>query len=178
MSPSEDESPTPSAGGLANGGPSVIEVAELRNVLGHFATGVVVVTGAGRSGPAGLTCQSFFSLSLDPPMVAVAPARTSQSWPFIHRSEAFCVNVLAAAQESLGRAFATSGGDKFAGVGWSPAATGSPRLHDVLAWIDCRLVDAHEGGDHHLIVGRIVEMGSAPGEPLVFYRGGFGSFRS
>jgi 3-hydroxy-9,10-secoandrosta-1,3,5(10)-triene-9,17-dione monooxygenase reductase component len=69
-------------------------------------------------------------------------------------------------------------GDKFAGVGWSPGPTGSPRLHDVLAWIDCELVAAHEGGDHHLIVGRIVEMGMGSGEPLTFYRGGFGTLRS
>ncbi|MGI8751968.1 MAG: flavin reductase family protein [Acidimicrobiales bacterium] len=157
---------------------SVIEAAELRNVLGHFATGVVVVTGAARSGPAGLTCQSFFSLSLDPPLVAVAPSRRSRSWPAIRPSGAFCVNILAATQESLGRAFATSGGDKFAGVGWSPATTGSPRLHDVLAWLDCRMVDAHDGGDHHLVVGRIVDMGTSAGEPLLFYRGGFGTFKA
>ncbi|MDQ2729177.1 MAG: flavin reductase family protein [Actinomycetota bacterium] len=164
--------------GLSGDRLSVIETAELRNVLGHFATGVVVVTGAGRRGPAGLTCQSFFSLSLDPPLVAVAPSRRSRSWPAIRPTGAFCINVLASTQESLGRAFATSGGDKFAGVGWSPATTGSPRLHDVLAWIDCRLVDAHDGGDHHLIVGRIVDMGTSAGEPLVFYRGGFGTFRA
>lgn len=172
MSLPEGDSPT------AGDGPSVIEAAELRNVLGHFATGVVIVTGAGQGGPAGLTCQSFFALSLDPPLVAVAPARTSRSWPAIHPSGAFCINILAEGQESLGRAFATSGGDKFAGVGWSPAPTGSPRLHDVLAWIDCHLVDAHDGGDHHLIVGRIVDMGITAGEPLLFYRGGYGTFKA
>jgi flavin reductase (DIM6/NTAB) family NADH-FMN oxidoreductase RutF len=157
---------------------SVIEAAELRNVLGHFATGVVVVTGIGPTGPAGLTCQSFFALSLDPPLVAVAPSRRSLSWPAILPSQAFCVNVLADTQESLGRAFATSGGDKFAGVGWSPAPSGSPRLHDVLAWLDCRLVDAHDGGDHHLVVGRILDMGAGGGEPLLFYRGGFGTLKA
>jgi flavin reductase (DIM6/NTAB) family NADH-FMN oxidoreductase RutF len=159
-------------------GLSVIEAAELRNVLGHFATGVVVVTGIGPAGPAGLTCQSFFALSLDPPLVAVAPSRRSRSWPAIVGSQAFCVNVLEGSQESLGRAFATSGGDKFAGVGWSPAPSGSPRLHDVLAWLDCRLVDAHDGGDHHLVVGRIMDMGAGGGEPLLFYRGGFGTFKA
>lgn len=157
---------------------SAIEVAQLRAVLGHFATGVVIVTGSGNRGPAGLTCQSFISLSLDPPLVALAPARTSSSWPAIHESGAFCINILADDQEALARVFAISGGDKFAGIGWSATGTGSPRLHDVLAWIDCRLLRSHDGGDHHLIVGQIVDMGIQAGEPLLFYRAGFGTFRA
>jgi 3-hydroxy-9,10-secoandrosta-1,3,5(10)-triene-9,17-dione monooxygenase reductase component len=151
---------------------------ELRHALGHFASGVVVVTGATAGGPAGLTCQSFMSLSLDPPLIALAPSRASSSWPRIAATGAFCVNILSEDQEELGRVFAVSGADKFAGVDWSPASTGSPRLGGVLAWVDCRLHDVHDGGDHLLVVGRIVEIGTDLGEPLVFHRSGFGGFRS
>ncbi len=157
---------------------SLREAVELRAVLGHFATGVVVVAGVSPRGALGLTCQSFVSLSLEPPLVAVAPARTSSSWPAIHATGAFCINVLSQGQEALARTFARRGGDKFAGVGWSATKTGSPRLDDALAWVDCRLVDAHDGGDHLLVVGRIVDLGIGSGDPLVFYRGGFGTFRT
>lgn len=150
---------------------------ELRHALGHFASGVVVVTGVDDQGPAGLTCQSFMSLSLDPPLIALAPSRASRSWPRIAATGAFCVNILSEDQEELGRTFAVSGGDKFADVAWTEASTGSPRLEGVLAWVDCRLHDVHDGGDHLLVVGRIVELGTDTGDPLVFHRSGFGGFR-
>jgi flavin reductase (DIM6/NTAB) family NADH-FMN oxidoreductase RutF len=155
-----------------------VEKAEFRAVLGHFASGVVLVTGMHNGSPTGLTCQSFFSLSLDPPLVAMAPGKTSTSWPRASSTGNICVNVLAADQEGLAMVFATTGADKFEGVGWSPGANGAPRLHGVLAWIECTIADTHDAGDHHLIVGRVsaVEMGS--GRPLLFYRGGFGSFES
>ncbi|HET9076132.1 MAG TPA: flavin reductase family protein [Acidimicrobiales bacterium] len=153
-----------------------IDPGEFRSVLGHFASGVALLTGAHGGQPAGLTCQSFFSLSLDPPLVAVAPSRKSTSWPRVASSGSICVNVLAADQEPLARNFARTGTDKFAGVGWTPGSNGAPRLHGALAWIDCQVQDVHDGGDHHLVVARVVELESAPGQPLLFYRGGFGSF--
>jgi flavin reductase (DIM6/NTAB) family NADH-FMN oxidoreductase RutF len=155
-----------------------IEKGEFRAVLGHFASGVVLVTGMHNGSPAGLTCQSFFSLSLDPPLVAMAPGKSSTSWPRASSTGSICVNVLASDQEGLAMVFATAGADKFDGVGWSPGANGAPRLHGALAWIECTVVNTHDAGDHHLIVGRVssVEMGS--GRPLLFYRGGFGSFES
>ncbi len=159
---------------------TAIEEAEFRTVLGHFASGISVVTGLVDGAPAGFACQSFFSLSLNPPLIAVSPSKTSTSWPGISGSGSFCVNVLAEDQEALCRVFARAGGgsDKFAGIGWSPAATGSPRLHDVLAWVDCRLEAVHDAGDHHLVVGAVVGMGTGHGDPLVFYRGGFGGFKA
>jgi len=149
---------------------------EFRAVLGHFASGVVLVTGMHDGHPAGLTCQSFFSLSLDPPMVAFAPGKSSTSWPRASSSSQVCVNVLAADQEALARTFSQSGADKFAGVGWSAAANGAPRLHGSLAWIDCTIEETHEHGDHYLVVARVLELESRPGQPLLFYRGGFGGF--
>ncbi|GAB2577184.1 flavin reductase family protein [Streptomyces capparidis] len=156
------------------------EPREFRRVLGRFASGVTVVAAAGEDGPAGFACQSFTSLSLDPPLVAFAVGRSSTTWPRIARAGAFCVNVLAADQGGLCRAFAVSGGDKFAGVEWSPApATGSPLLAGVLAWVDCAVHAVHTGGDHLIVVGRVRALGTPPddsGEPLLFFQGRFGAF--
>jgi 3-hydroxy-9,10-secoandrosta-1,3,5(10)-triene-9,17-dione monooxygenase reductase component len=155
-----------------------VEKGEFRTVLGHFASGVVLVTGMHEGQPAGLTCQSFFSLSLEPPLVALAPGRSSTSWPRASSSGKICINVLAADQESLARTFSQSGADKFAGVGWSPAGNGAPRLHGALAWIDCSIEQEIEGGDHHLVTARVEDLETGSGQPLVFYRGGFGGFLS
>jgi 3-hydroxy-9,10-secoandrosta-1,3,5(10)-triene-9,17-dione monooxygenase reductase component len=151
---------------------------EFRTVLGHFASGVALVTGTHHDHPAGLTCQSFFSLSLDPPLVALAPGRSSTSWPRVSSTGNICINVLSSDQEALARTFAKTGADKFAGVGWSPAANGAPRLHGAIAWIDCTIEDSREVGDHYLVVARVEELGTGPGRPLLFYRGGFGDFES
>ena len=154
------------------------DVARFKEVLGHFATGVVVVTATEDGVPVGFTCQSFTSLSLDPPMVALAPGKSSTSWPRIAQVGTFCANILSEGQEALCRDFAVSGGDKFTGVGWRPAANGAPLLDGVLAWVECTLLIAHDAGDHELVVGRVDEMGVNGGRPLLFYRGGFGSFVS
>jgi 3-hydroxy-9,10-secoandrosta-1,3,5(10)-triene-9,17-dione monooxygenase reductase component len=148
---------------------------DFRATLGHFASGVVVVTGMTAGLPAGLTCQSFFSLSLDPPLIAIAVGKSSASWPAIAASGAFCANVLAAGQEELGRAFARSGQDKFAGVGWTPALTGSPRLDGALAWVDCQIEAVHETGDHYLVIGSVSDLGTGGGSPLLYFRGQFNS---
>jgi flavin reductase (DIM6/NTAB) family NADH-FMN oxidoreductase RutF len=152
--------------------------ARYREVLGHFATGVAVVTTADEDGPAGFTCQAFNALSLEPPLVVFAPSRTSQSWPKIEATRVFCANVLSESQEALARVFATKGHRKFDGVGWRPGTTGSPILQDALAWVECRLEVAHDGGDHLVAIGRPLDMGVGQGHPLVFYRGGFGRFEA
>ncbi|MFI6687846.1 flavin reductase family protein [Streptomyces sp. NPDC050485] len=155
-----------------------VDPAEFRRVLGQFASGVTVITARDAAGPAGFACQSFASLSLDPPLVAFMVARTSTTWPRIARAGVFCVNVLGAEQGALCRGFAVSGADKFAGVDHDPApATGSPRLAGVPAWIDCRIQNVHTGGDHLIVVGRVEALGCADeGEPLLFHRGQFGRF--
>lgn len=158
------------------------DTAAFRSVLGHFASGVTVITAPGEPGepgPAGFACQSFASLSLTPPLVAFMVARTSTTWPRIARAGVFCVNVLGAEQGGLCRAFAVSGADKFAGVRYDRApATGSPRLADVPAWIDCTIHAVHTGGDHLIVVGRVDALGTderaAAAGPLLFHRGSFG----
>lgn len=157
---------------------SRVERSQFRTVLGHFGTGVVVLTGVAEGEPLGFTCQSFMSLSLDPPLVAVAPGKRSRSWPRIAASGRFGVTVLTDRQEAVARNFATSGKDKFVGVGWSKSPAGQPWLSDALAWIDCEVAATHDAGDHRLIIGRVTGLEAGAGEPLVFYRGGYGGFQA
>jgi 3-hydroxy-9,10-secoandrosta-1,3,5(10)-triene-9,17-dione monooxygenase reductase component len=144
---------------------------QFKEAMGRFTTGLTIVAGIEEDEPVGFTCQSFVSLSIDPPFVAVAPARTSTSWPRIAQSGSFCVNVLGDHQEELCRGFAVSGGKKFEGVPWrrSPAS-GSPVIEGCLAWIDCHVELVHDAGDHELILGRVVDLGTAEGTPLLFFR--------
>jgi 3-hydroxy-9,10-secoandrosta-1,3,5(10)-triene-9,17-dione monooxygenase reductase component len=150
----------------------VIDMAVMREVLGHFVSGIVVVTAVDSDGPVGFTCQSFYSLSLDPPLVSLSPALTSKSWPRIRAVGHFCVNVLAAEHSEHSRNFARSTGDRFAGVRWSPAPSGAPVLEGVSAWIDCALHQEYVGGDHSIALGRVTALGSdADRPPLLYYRG-------
>lgn len=155
--------------------PEPVTAAVLREVLGHFVSGIVVITAAGPDGPLGFTCQSFASLSLDPPLVSFCPSRTSTTWPRIRAVGEFCVNVLAAGHEDVSTGFARSGADKFAGVAWTPGPSGAPLLDGVSAWIDCALHAEHDGGDHTIAVGRVRDLGSdASRAPLLYYRGRYG----
>lgn len=155
--------------------PTAVEAARMRDVLGHFASGIVVVTAVGEDGPVGFTCQSFASLSLDPPLVSFAPARTSSTWPRIREIGRFSVNVLADHHVELSTAFARSGTDKFAGVDWRPSPSGMPVLAGVCAWVDCALAEEYDGGDHTIVVGRVHDLGADEARlPLVFHRGGYG----
>lgn len=152
-----------------------------RRVLGHFPTGVVIVTAIYDGAPAGMSIGSFTSVSLDPPLIAILPAKTSVSWPRIAAAGEFCVNILNARQEALCRRFATSGADKFAGVRWRPAPSGSPVLEGALAWLDCSLEQVVEAGDHYIALGRVTSLdvgGQAEDHvagPLVFFQGGYGT---
>ncbi|MCW2618635.1 MAG: uncharacterized protein JWR28_1784 [Modestobacter sp.] len=155
--------------------PAVVDPQVMRDVLGHFVSGVTVVTAMGADGPVGFTCQSFSSLSLDPPLVAFAPARTSTTWPRLREAGRFCVNVLSEEQSGLSRQFARSGTDKFAGVDWAPSPHGSPVLEGVVAWIDSELWAEYDGGDHTIVVARVLDLGAdASRTPLLFHRGAYG----
>ncbi len=149
-----------------------VDPTTMRAVLGHFVSGVAVITADGPDGPIGFTCQSFASLSLDPPLVSFAPARTSSTWPRIREIGRFCVNVLAEDHEHHSTGFARSGVDKFTGVAWRPAPSGAPVLAGVTAWIDCTLWQEYDGGDHTIAVAHVHDLGADPGRlPLLFYRG-------
>ena len=120
---------------------------------------------------------TFSSVSLDPPLVAFMPGRTSTSWPKIQPAGRFCINVLGEAQEEICRVFASKDPNKFAELGWRPGETGSPIIDGVLAWVDCDLETVHEAGDHYIVVGRVRALDvETPALPLVFFQGGYGRF--
>lgn len=153
-----------------------VDAALFRQALGHFASGVTVITAMHGGEPVGLAANSFSSLSLDPPLVLFCAGKSSTTWPRIKAAGTFCVNVLEERQEALCRQFAGKG-DKFHGVGWRPAAySGAPELDHVLTLIDCHIEAEHEAGDHIVVVGRVVEIKINDGKPLLFYRGGYGRY--
>ena len=158
-----------------DGAPPIVDPQLLREVLGHFASGVTVVTAVTAEGPVGFTCQSFSSLSLDPPLVVFAPSRSSRTWPRLREIGRFCINVLAEGQDDVSQNFARSDVDKFAGVPWTPSAHGSPVLDGVVAWIDGALTAEYDGGDHTIVVARVLDLGAHPERrPLLFHRGSYG----
>lgn len=158
---------------------AAVVATRFREVLGQFPTGVAVVTAMDDQGqPIGMTVGSFTSVSLHPPLVAFLPDKSSSSFPAIRDAARFCVNVLAGAQESICRTFATRVPDRFAGVRWAQSPqTGSPVLEGAVAWIDCELGDVFEAGDHYIVIGRVLDLETAkPTLPLVFFQGGYGTF--
>ena len=152
---------------------AVAAARRFRDVLSQFASGVTVVTAMSGGEPVGMTCQSFSSVSLEPPLVTFIPARTSRAWPLIQRSGKFCVNVLAADQDWLSNQMASRGADKFAGVDWVPTeATGSPLLRGTIAHLDCSIHAVHEAGDHFIVIGRVLALETGDvDDPLLFFRG-------
>lgn len=157
----------------------VIAPRQYRDVLGHFPTGVAVITSMSDDGqPIGMAVGSFTSVSLDPPLVAFLPDRGSSTFPAIRAAGRFCVNVLSGGQEDVCRTFATRGADRFGSVEWHPApGTGSPVLDGAVAWIDCELGDIHEAGDHDIVIGKVLHLEvQHPTLPLLFFQGGYGTF--
>ncbi|TYB41258.1 flavin reductase family protein [Actinomadura chibensis] len=155
-----------------------VEERWFRQVLQHVPTAVVVISGVdGTGAPVGFACGSFFSVSLDPPLVGFCVARTSTTWPRMAEGGGFCANVLADDQEETSGRFARSGGDKFAGVEWHRGTSGRPYLDRAVAWVDCATTAVHEAGDHLIVVGTVAELLLHPREPrpLVFHRGGYGA---
>ena len=127
-----------------------------------------------------MTCQSFSSVSLDPPLVMFCPAKTSRAWPMMRKAGYFCVNFLAADQQHISNGMATKGAEKFEGVGWKPASTGAPLIDGVLGYVDCTIDRVHEAGDHYIVVGRVEELAFGDGRttprvdiPLLFHRGAY-----
>ena len=156
----------------------VIDPGDFRTVLGHFPTGVTVVTAAGADRPVGVAIGSFASISLDPPLVGFFLGTSSGSWPPMEASGHFCVNILCQDQLELCGVMASKAEDKFDGVDYQVApGSGAPILPDVHGIIDCRIESVVETGDHNLIIGRVLSLEArrdAP--PMVFYKGQYGSF--
>jgi 3-hydroxy-9,10-secoandrosta-1,3,5(10)-triene-9,17-dione monooxygenase reductase component len=153
------------------------DAASLRTVLGHFATGVAIVTAIDGDEPVGMACNSFTSVSLEPQLVLFCAAKSSTTWPRIQAAGKWAANILDEDGEEVCRLFAQKGADRFAHLEYTTGRTGAPILEDALAFVDCETLDEHDAGDHVIVVGRVLELGySSESKPLLFYRGGYGRF--
>ena len=149
-----------------------LDAREIRNVMGHFATGVTVITTSDITGkPFGLTVNSFTSLSLNPPLVVVCVDKTVDCYSCFDESKVFAVNVLSEDQEELSRRFATKGIEKFAGIQWRMGECGSPLLDGVIGTIECKVTRSYEGGDHTIFLGEILSATAKGDRPLLFFKG-------
>ncbi|HUY38186.1 MAG TPA: flavin reductase family protein [Candidatus Binataceae bacterium] len=151
-----------------------IEKNELRRVMGHFATGVTVITSLRASGEMhGLTANAFSSVSLVPPLLLICVDKKAESYPCFEESKVFTVNILSAEQEALSRKFAVSGGNKFEGVSYRVGANGVPILDGSVAYLECRLSGSMDAGDHTVYLGEIEQAETHEAKPLLFFRGGY-----
>ncbi|WP_346007865.1 flavin reductase family protein [Janibacter terrae] len=149
-----------------------------REVMGHYPTGVVVVTGAHPDGEAlAMIVGTFTSASMEPPLVAFLPMRSSRTFQRLSECESLCINVLTDGQEALGRTIASRSEDKLEGIDWSPCSSGAPMLHGSLAWLDVHVDQIIEAGDHLIALCAIDDMAvNNPKAPLIFFQGGYGGF--
>ncbi|MEE6164957.1 MULTISPECIES: flavin reductase family protein [unclassified Mycolicibacterium] len=149
----------------------------MRRVLGHFCTGIAVITAHDGARPIGFTCQSVTSVSLEPPYISFCPSTNSTSWPLIRQVGSLCVNVLARGQRDLCARFATCGGDKFGDVDWFAGSNGAPTLVGTLASIEADVELEHSAGDHTIVVARVTGLWAHDERsPLLFFRGDYGVF--
>lgn len=150
--------------------PRPIDSQRFRSVLGHYCSGITVVAALGDEGPVGFTCQSFFSVSLDPPLVAFSVAHTSTSYPRLKNRPAFCVNVLGSDQAGHSQLLSSKDPAKWTKVAWAPGVAGAVRVHGALAWIDCTPWAEYPAGDHTIVVGRVLDLTADLGrDPLLYF---------
>ncbi|WP_417723513.1 flavin reductase family protein [Salipiger sp.] len=156
--------------------PALSDPRLLRSALGRFATGVTVVTCATADGPVGLTANSFASVSLDPPLVLWSVAKATARYPAFAAARHFGIHVLGREQEALSRSFARSADAGFAADGAHPGIAGIPLLDGALARFECELDAHHDGGDHTILIGRVLRAAFREGAPLAFAGGCYGDF--
>lgn len=155
-----------------------IDGTRFREVLGSYPTGVAIVTCIDEHGvPAAMVIGSFTSVSLEPPLIAYLPMKTSRTFARMRGAASFCVNILAADQEAVCQHFASPADDKFAGLAWHPSPAGNPVLDGVVAWIDCDYASVTEAGDHYIVLGGVLDMQlERDTAPLLFFQRGYGRF--
>ncbi|MGW1412112.1 flavin reductase family protein [Streptomyces sp. NPDC002403] len=152
-----------------------IDQHEFRATMGHFASGLTVVAGLDPTGrPIGLACQSFSSLSVEPPLVLVCIGLGSTSWPRLEPTGRFGISILAQEQQDVCSALGRPSEDKFASIPWRAGESGSVFVEGALATVDCRIAAIHEAGDHRVVIGRVMDLEvHENGAPLLFYRGSY-----
>jgi flavin reductase (DIM6/NTAB) family NADH-FMN oxidoreductase RutF len=157
----------------------VVGLDEFRRVLGHFASGVTIVTTSDAQGrPVGLTASAFTSVSLDPPLILVCVDLKARCYAALEACERFAINILGAHQEALSQRFASAVEEKFDGLAHYAGRLGLPMLPDALAHIECEKVSTYPGGDHLILVGRVEAVRATDGEPLLHYRGRYDRLQS
>ncbi|MCA0974807.1 flavin reductase family protein [Halomonas denitrificans] len=154
----------------------VIEPARFREALGHYASGITVISSLAEGEPIGFTCQSFYSVSMDPPLVSFSVKSTSYSYPKIRQAGRFAVNMLSAEQAPISNQFARQGADKWQGIEWQASPLGNPLIPDTLHWLDCDIHAEHVAGDHLIVIGEVkalrLNQGEAsPRDPLMYFKG-------
>lgn len=158
----------------------VFDQRAFRDALGHFASGITIISGVDEEGPIGFTCQSFYSVSMDPPLISFSVMTNSTTYPRIRETGKFAVNVLSHHQDRVSSQFARKGTDKWAGIDWTPTSAGNPAINDTAMWLDCDIWAEHEAGDHYIVIGRVNEMSPAEWhrhDPLLFFKGAYRHLR-
>jgi flavin reductase (DIM6/NTAB) family NADH-FMN oxidoreductase RutF len=152
----------------------VIDSDDFRSVLGRFASGVTIVTSMDADGnDQGMTVSAFCSLSLEPPLILFCVDRTASMYSSLADAPGFTVNILSDKQESMARRFSGPDPNRFDGIGYSRGGNGMVILDDVLAYLECKRVAAHLGGDHCIYIGEVEVANATEGRPLLHYRGGY-----
>jgi 3-hydroxy-9,10-secoandrosta-1,3,5(10)-triene-9,17-dione monooxygenase reductase component len=157
-------------------GNTALDPRTFRDALGLYASGITVIAAHDGNEPLGFTCQSFYSVSTDPPLISFSVMVTSSTYPRIRETGKFSVNVLSKAQQSISNQFARRGIDKWAGIAWKMSDGQNPIIDDTLTWLDCEIVAEHQAGDHYIVIGQVLTIGSNDryiDEPLVYFKGNY-----
>lgn len=153
---------------------ATIDPALFRSVLGRFASGVTVITARDSDrNDHGMTLSAFCSLSLDPLLVLICVEQNTVLHGVLAGATQFAVNMLSSGQESISRRFSEQIDDRFEGIGYTRGITGCAILGGVLGYLECDIEARHEGGDHTIVVGRVIAAAAHKGSPLLYYRGGY-----
>lgn len=153
---------------------TAIEPLHFREALGHYASGITVITSHLEGEPIGFTCQSFYSVSMSPPLVSFSVMSTSASYPKIRQAGRFVVNILSGEQVKISNQFARRGTDKWHGVDWQQSPLGNPIIAGSLHWLDCQIHAEHAAGDHLIVIGEVKALSlqdTAAAQPLLYFKG-------
>lgn len=153
---------------------TAIEPLSFREALGHYASGITVITSHIEGEPIGFTCQSFYSVSMSPPLVSFSVMSSSASYPKIRQAGRFVVNILSGEQVSISNQFARRGTDKWRGVQWQESPLGNPIIAGSLHWLDCEIHAEHAAGDHLIVIGEVKALNlqeAVATQPLLYFKG-------
>ncbi len=155
---------------------TTIDPASFREALGHFASGITIITTQVDDEPIGFTCQSFYSVSMNPPLVSFSVKASSFSYPKIRQAERFAVNILSSEQSHVSNQFAMRGADKWQGIDWQLSPLGNPVINESLHWLDCKIHAEHPAGDHLIVIGEVKGLNldvRGTAWPLLYFKGGY-----